>query len=476
MTTKTKPFYAAGRWRTGVGTLAVRSPYDGSVVAEIGVPTDDDVERAVKAAADTFKESRHLPTYARAEALAHISRRIAERVDELAELVAREGGKPLKWSRIEVTRAVSTFRWASEETRRFGGEFVPLDTEQSLGSRAGIVRRFPYGPVLGISPFNFPVNLVAHKVAPALAVGAPIVVKPAGVTPLGALSLAELFDQTDLPKGMLSVLPISSQRAQKLVEDRRFKKLSFTGSGIGWKLKGLDPHKHATLELGGNAGVIVHSDADLDHAAARVAVGGYYQAGQSCISVQRVLIQSEVYEDFVARLIKQVESLKVGDPLDPTVDVGPLIDHDALERVDAWVKEAVEQGAEILTGGKREDPFYHPTVLAKTSPEMKVRCMEIFGPVITVQPYQTFEDALAEVNDSEYGLQAGLFTSSIERAMLAHRELEVGGLIVNDMSAFRADQMPYGGSKESGYGREGLRYAMEEMTEPRIMVLSHVPL
>jgi aldehyde dehydrogenase (NAD+) len=476
MAAKTRPFYVAGQWKTGRGTLAVKSPYDGSVVAEIGVPTDEDVEQAVAAAASTFKESRHLPTYVRAEALALISRRIAERVDELAELVAREGGKPLKWSRIEVTRAVSTFRWASEETRRFGGEFVPLDTEQSLGSRAGIVRRFAYGPVLGISPFNFPVNLVAHKVAPALAVGAPIVVKPAGVTPLGALALAELFDETELPKGMLSVLPISSDRAQKLVEDRRFKKLSFTGSGIGWRLKGLDPHKHATLELGGNAGVIVHSDADLDHAAARVAVGGYYQAGQSCISVQRVLIQSEVYEQFVARLIKQVESLKVGDPLDPSVDVGPLIDHDALERVDGWVKEAVEQGAEVLTGGKREDPFYHPTVLAKTSPEMKVRCMEIFGPVITVQPYQTFEEALAEVNDSDYGLQAGLFTSSIERAMLAHRELEVGGLIVNDTSAFRADQMPYGGSKESGYGREGLRYAMEEMTEPRIMVLSHVPL
>ena len=476
MATTTKPFYAAGRWRTGRGTLAVKSPYDGSVVAEIGVPTDQDVEEAVVAAVDVFKESRHLPTYVRAEALAHISRRIAERVDELSESVAREGGKPLKWSKIEVTRAVSTFRWASEEARRFGGEFLPLDTEQSLGSRAGIVRRFPYGPVLAISPFNFPVNLVAHKVAPALAVGAPIVVKPAGVTPLGALALAELFDETELPKGMLSVLPISSERAQKLVEDRRFKKLSFTGSGIGWKLKGLDPHKHATLELGGNAGVIVHSDADLDHAAARVAVGGYYQAGQSCISVQRVLVQSEVYEDFVPRLIKQVESLKVGDPLDPSVDVGPLIDHDALERVDAWVKEAVEQGAEVLTGGKREDPFYHPTVLAKTSPEMKVRCMEIFGPVITVQPYQTFEEALAEVNNSEYGLQAGVFTSSIERAMLAHRELEVGGIIVNDVSAFRADQMPYGGSKESGYGREGLRYAMDEMTEPRIMVLSHVPL
>jgi acyl-CoA reductase-like NAD-dependent aldehyde dehydrogenase len=472
----TKPYYIAGDWRTGQGTLEVMSPWDGSVVSELGVPTDADVEEAVARAADTFKESRHLPTYVRADGLMHISTRIAERVDEIAEIVAREGGKPLKWSKVEVGRAVSTFRWAAEEARRFGGEFVPLDTEQSLGSRAGIVRRFPFGPVLGISPFNFPVNLVAHKIAPALAVGAPIVIKPAGVTPLGALALAELFDETDLPKGMLSVLPISSERAQKLVEDRRFKKLTFTGSGIGWKLKGLDPRKHVTLELGGNAGVIVHSDADLDHAAGRIAIGGYYQAGQSCISVQRVLIQSEVYDDFVARLVKQVESLKVGDPMDPTVDVGPLIDLGALERIDAWVKEAVSQGAEILTGGKREDPLYYPTILANTTPEMKVRCEEIFGPVITVQPYQTFEEALAEVNNSPYGLQAGVFTSSIERAMLAHRELEVGGVIVNDMSAFRADQMPYGGSKESGYGREGLRYAMEEMTEPRIMVLSHVAL
>jgi acyl-CoA reductase-like NAD-dependent aldehyde dehydrogenase len=472
----TRPFYVAGEWRTGRGTLDVHSPYDDGVVATLGVPTDEDVEDAVVAASETFKESRHLPTYARAEALMHISRGIAERVDELAESVAREGGKPLKWSKVEVTRAVSTFRWAAEEARRFGGEFMPLDTEQSLGSRAGIIRRFPFGPVLGISPFNFPVNLVAHKVAPSLAVGAPIVVKPAGVTPLGALALAELFDQTDLPKGMFSVLPISSDRAQKLVEDRRFKKLSFTGSGIGWKLKGLDPHKHATLELGGNAGVIVHSDADLDHAAARVAVGGFYQAGQSCISVQRVFVQSEVFDTFVVRLVKQVESLKVGDPLDPSVDVGPVIDRGAAERIEEWVNEAVEAGARILTGGRREGQVYWPTVLTDVTPDMKVCREEVFGPVITVQLYQTFEEALADVNDSPYGLQAGVFTSSIDRAMLAHRELEVGGIIVNDVSAFRADQMPYGGSKESGYGREGLRWAMEEMTEPRIMVLSHVPL
>ncbi len=476
MTTSTKTFYIAGEWRTGQGTLEVKSPWDGTVVAELGVPTDADIEDAVASAVETFKESRHLPTYARAEALMHISRGIAERVDQIAEIVAREGGKPLKWSKVEVGRAVSTFRWASEEARRFGGEFLPLDTDQSLGSRAGIVRRFPFGPVIGISPFNFPVNLVAHKIAPALAVGAPIVIKPAGVTPLGALALAELFDQTELPKGMLSVLPISSERAQKLVEDHRFKKFTFTGSGIGWKLKGLDPRKHVTLELGGNAGVIVHSDADLDNAAGRIAIGGYYQAGQSCISVQRVLVQSEVYDDFVARLVKQVESLKVGDPMDPTVDVGPLIEGGAVERVEAWVNEAVAQGAEILTGGRREGPLYYPTILANTTADMKVRCEEVFGPVITVQPYQTFEEALAEVNNTPYGLQAGVFTSSIERAMLAHRELEVGGVIVNDMSAFRADQMPYGGSKESGYGREGLRYAMEEMTEPRIMVLSHIPL
>jgi acyl-CoA reductase-like NAD-dependent aldehyde dehydrogenase len=472
----TRPFYVAGEWRTGQGTLDVHSPYDDSVVATIGVPTDQDVEDAVVAATETFKESRHLPTYARAEALMHISRGVEDRVDELAESVAREGGKPLKWSKVEVTRAISTFRWAAEETRRFGGEFMPLDTEQSLGSRAGIIRRFALGPVLGISPFNFPVNLVAHKVAPSLAVGAPIVVKPAGVTPLGALALAELFDQTDLPKGMFSVLPISSDRAQKLVEDRRFKKLSFTGSGIGWKLKGLDPHKHTTLELGGNAGVIVHSDADLDHAAARVAVGGFYQAGQSCISVQRVFVQSEVIQAFLERLVKQVESLKVGDPLDPSVDVGPVIDRGAAERIEQWVNEAVEGGARLLTGGRREGQVYWPTVLTDVTPDMKVCREEVFGPVITVVPYQTFEEALADVNDSPYGLQAGVFTSSIDRAMLAHRELEVGGVILNDVSAFRADQMPYGGSKESGYGREGLRWAMEEMTEPRIMVLSHVPL
>ncbi|HYG72987.1 MAG TPA: aldehyde dehydrogenase family protein [Actinomycetota bacterium] len=472
-----RPYLVNGEWRTGEGSFEVHSPFDGSVVAEIGVPTQDDVEEATATAAATFEESKHLPVHARADALDHISRRLKESLSENAELIAREGGKPLKWATVEATRAVSTFRWASELIRSGDDEVMRLDTEAALGSRIGIIRRWPIGPVLGITPFNFPLNLVAHKVAPSLAVGAPIVVKPASATPLGALRLAELFAETDLPKGMYQVLPVSSKVADGMARDDRFRKISFTGSSeIGWYLKGIDPKKRVTLELGGNAGVIVHSDADLDLAAQRIAYGGYYQAGQSCISVQRVLVASEVYEDFQARLVKQVESLKVGDPMDPTVDVGPVIQQQEVERIDGWVKEAVSQGATVLTGGEGDGPFYQPTLIADVEPEMKVCREEVFGPVVTISPYQTFEEALRIVNDSKFGLQAGVFTNDINRAFEAHRAIDVGGVIVNDVSAFRADQMPYGGSKDSGFGREGLRYAMDEMTEPRIMVLSHVPL
>jgi acyl-CoA reductase-like NAD-dependent aldehyde dehydrogenase len=472
-----RPFLVNGQWRTGEGTLEVKSPYDDSVVAEIGVPTAADVEEAAAVASETFETSQHLPVHARSEALDHISRRLAETIDENAELIAREGGKPLKWATVEATRAVSTFRWASETIRHGDDELMRLDTEAALGSRIGLIRRFPIGPVLGITPFNFPLNLVAHKVAPALAVGAPIVVKPASATPIGSLRLAEFFAETDLPKGMYQVLPVSSKVADGMARDERYRKISFTGSAaIGWYLKGLDPKKRVTLELGGNAGVIVHSDADLDHAAARIAFGGYYQAGQSCISVQRVLVASEVYDEFTTRLVKQVESLKVGDPMDPTVDVGPVIDKGEVVRIREWVDEAVSQGAEVLAGGTGEGPFFQPTLLSHVKPEMKVCKEEVFGPVVTISPYQTFEEALTSVNDSKYGLQAGVFTNDINRAFQAQRSLEVGGLIVNDVSAFRADQMPYGGSKDSGFGREGLKYAMDEMTEPRIMVLSHVPL
>jgi acyl-CoA reductase-like NAD-dependent aldehyde dehydrogenase len=470
-------FLVAGEWRDAGEAFEVKSPYDGEVVARVASPTERDVEDAVAAAADAFDETRKLPLHRRAEALAHISKRLIERADEVAELIAREGGKPLKWAKVEAARAASTFRWAAEECRRDGGELMRFDADAALGSRVGIVRRFPLGPVLAITPFNFPVNLVAHKMAPALAVGAPIVIKPATKTPLGALLLGELFCETDLPAGMLSVLPIGGSEAGELAKDTRFAKLSFTGSSeVGWKLKSADPRKVVTLELGGNAGVIVHSDADLELAAQRIAFGGYYQAGQSCISVQRVLVQESVSDELCARLVAEVAKLKTGDPLDPETEVGPLIDHDALERVSAWVDEAVQAGAEVLTGGKREDPFYAPTVLARTRPDMKVRCEEIFGPVTTIGTYGDFEDAIAEVNESKYGLQAGVFTSDVKRLFLAFRDVEVGGVIANDVSAFRADQMPYGGTKDSGSGREGLRWAMQEMTEPRVLVLSDVPL
>lgn len=475
--TETKKYLVAGEWREGNETFEVRNPYDGALVAEVASPTSDDVEAAIAAAHDTFDEVRKLPVHVRAEALMHISRRLEERLDEAAEIIVREGGKPLKWARGEAARAVSTFRWAAEEVRRGHDEVMRLDTEAALGSRMGIVRYFPLGPVLAITPFNFPINLVAHKMAPALAVGAPIVIKPATKTPLGALFLGELFGETDLPPGMVSVLPVGGSEAGEMAKDDRFAKISFTGSSeVGWGIKRHAPKKAVTLELGGNAGVIVHSDADLAHAAKRISFGGYYQAGQSCISVQRVLVHKDVAAAFNELLIAEVGSLKSGDTMDPETDVGPVIDHDALERISAWVDEAAQSGAEILIGGKREDPAYSPTVLTKTDERMKVRCEEIFGPVITVEEYSDFAAAIAEVNNSKYGLQAGVFTKNLERIMLAHRDIVAGGVVVNDVSSFRADQMPYGGSKDSGAGREGLRYAMKEMTEPRILVLSNIAL
>jgi acyl-CoA reductase-like NAD-dependent aldehyde dehydrogenase len=474
---ETKSFLVAGEWRGAEDTFDVTSPYDDAVVATLARPSASDVEDAVAAAHHTFEEARKLPVHVRAEALTHISKRLEERLDEVAEVIAREGGKPIKWAKVEAARAVSTFRWAAEETRREGGEIMRLDTEPALGARLGLVRRFPLGPVLAIAPFNFPVNLVAHKMAPALAVGAPIVIKPATKTPLGALMLGEIFLETDLPEGMCSVLPVGGSEAGEMAADERFAKISFTGSTeVGWKLREAAPKKAVTLELGGNAGLIVHSDADLDLASQRIAFGGFYQAGQSCISVQRVLVHDDVADEFSSKLVAEVEKLKTGDPMDPETDVGPLIDHDSLERVTAWVDEAVQAGAEVVTGGKREDPFYQPTVLARTRPEMKVRCQEIFGPVITVGTYRDFDAALDEVNNSNYGLQAGVFTKDVDRLFQAWRDIEVGGLIANDVSAFRADQMPYGGTKDSGTGREGLRYAMAEMSETKILVLSNIPL
>lgn len=471
-----KPFLLAGEWRGGAAALPVTNPFTGDTIDEVARPSWDDLDHALDRAHTAFERTRTQSAGERARVLSAAAAGIKARRDELIDLIIAEGGKPRKFAASEVDRAVSTMTFASEEAKRLTGELIRLDTEPAAAGRLGLARRFPIGPVLGIAPFNFPLNLVCHKVGPALGAGNPIIVKPASATPLSSLTLGEILLEAGAGDA-ISVLPVAAADAERAVADARAPIVTFTGSGVvGWRLKQLAPRKHVTLELGGNAAAIVEPDADLDHAAARIAFGGFYQAGQSCVAVQRVLVHESVYKPMLERLVARVEALVTGDPNDAATDVGPMIDAAALEKVDAWVREALDGGARALCGAKREDPFYEPTVLMDVTPDMKVSCKEIFGPVVTVQPYASFEEALAIANDSEYGLQAGLFTRDIETIFRAHRELRVGGLIQNDVSAWRADQMPYGGVKASGYGREGLRYAMEEMTELRLLVLSNLEL
>lgn len=477
--TDVRPFWVAGYAETGDETFEVTNPYDGHVAAVVSVPTEDQVERAVAAADAVSRDAARLPAHARAEALSEVAAGIAAREDELARLITAESGKPLKWSRVEVHRAVSTFRWAAEEARRFSGELQRLDTSPGADGRIGMVRRFPRGPVLGIAPFNFPLNLVAHKVAPAIAVGAPIVVKPAPKTPLTALVLGELFAETDLPEGMFSVLTLPNERAGALVADPRLPVVSFTGSGpVGWSIRDAVPRKHVTLELGGSAAAVVCADyADrLDWAAVRCATFSNYQSGQSCISVQRVLAAREVHDEFVERLVEEVTALRTGDPWDEKTDVGPLIDLAAAMRVGEWVDEAVGAGARVLTGGSRTDATYVPTVLTDVPQDAKVYAEEVFGPVMVVSQFDDVDEAFAEVNASKFGLQAGVFTRDLQTAFRAHRDLDVGGVVIGDVPSFRADQMPYGGTKESGVGREGVRFAMEDYTYERVMVLTGIDL
>lgn len=474
-------FHVASRPAHGEGELTVHHPYDGRLVGRTTLATADQVEAAVAAAAGVAAEAAALPAHARAAALDHVSRRLAERAEEFARLITAENGKPLKWARAEVGRAVSTFRWAAEEARRFSGELQRLDTDPAATGRIALVRRVPKGPVLGITPFNFPLNLVAHKVAPAIAVGAPIVVKPAPATPLSALLLGELLAGTDLPAGMFSVLPLPNERAAELVVDPRLPVVSFTGSGpVGAAIRRRVPEKHVTLELGGNAAAVIcedwNTDEDLTFAAHRVATFSNYQAGQSCIAVQRVYVHEWLYDAFLPRLVAAVRELRVGDPSDPLTDVGPLISADAAARVEAWVDEAVTAGAAIETGGRREGTTYPPTVLSGVPADARVRTEEVFGPVLVVARVAHDQAAFAAVNDSAYGLQAGVFTHRLDTAFAAHRTLEVGGVIVGDVPSYRADQMPYGGVKGSGVGREGLRSAMEDYTEPRVMVLTGLSL
>ena len=465
--------FVDGNWLNEGEPADVHSPYDHSVVGEVHLGSAAHAETAVRVAQRAFETTKKSPSYERKRILNAISEGIRARREEFSQLMCLEAGKPIKTARGEVDRAVFTFAVAAEEATRIGGEWLPLDWQSSTAGRAGIVRRFPLGPILAITPFNFPLNLVAHKVAPAIAAGCTIILKPAPQTPLCSLLLAEVIAGSGLTTGAFNVLPLANDIAEKLVADDRLKMLTFTGSGkVGWALKQKAGKKRVTLELGGNAGVIVHSDADVVFAAGRCVAGGFGYSGQTCISVQRIYVQRSVYDTFLATLVMGVKKLRMGNPAEDSTDVGPLINESAARRVEEWIKEAAAGGAKIETGGKREGSMVEPTVLTHTRPNMKVTCEEIFGPVVLVEPYEQFSDAIRQVNDSPNGLQAGVFTRDVKLLFSAFDELEVGGVISGDTSSFRIDHMPYGGVKDSGLGREGLRYAIEEMTEPRLLVLN----
>jgi acyl-CoA reductase-like NAD-dependent aldehyde dehydrogenase len=465
--------YVGGQWIETGDAVEVRSPYDNSLVAVVYRAGTQEIEAAIARATEAFQITRKLPVWKRAEALEKISAGIAARREEFAQTIALEAGKPLKTARAEVERAVFTFKVAAEESKRNYGEIVPLDWQPGMDGREAHIRRVPIGPVVGITPFNFPINLVAHKVAPAFAAGDTIIVRPASQTPVIALKLAEIVATSGLPEGAFSVVPSATQAATPLVEDRRIRFLSFTGSpAVGWNLRRQAGNKRVTLELGGNAGVIIHKDADVNYAAERVAWGGFSYAGQSCISVQRVYVHAEVYEAFRDNLVARVNALHVGDPLDEATDVGPVIDSESAGRVEAWVEEACASGARVLTGGKRSGNLWQPTVLAEIRPEMRVSCQEVFAPLVGLYCYTDIQSAIRAVDDSEFGLQAGLFTHDLDVIKSAFDEIEVGGLMVNDVSTFRIDHMPYGGVKLSGTGREGLRYAIEEMSELKLLTFN----
>ena len=461
--------------RTGE-TYEIQSPYDGAPVAVVHRAGPEEVERAIAGAVEAFETTRHLASWQREQVLEKIADGIAARRDEIARTIALEAGKPIKTARIEADRAVFTFRVAAEESKRIYGEIVPLDWLPGNEGRRAEVRRVPLGVIAGISPFNFPLNLVAHKVAPALAAGNPIVLRPASQTPLAALKLAEIVYAAGWPKDAFAVLPCSTETARPLVEDDRIKLLTFTGSpAVGWGLKTKAGRKRVTLELGGNAAVIVHADADVDYAAERIAWGGFTNSGQTCISVQRIYVHDSIYDRFVGELVRRVEELKVGDPLDPDVDVGPVIDGGNADRIGEWLDEAKEAGAEVLTGGERESSVWRPTVLANLRDDLRVSCEEVFAPLVGVNKFSDIESAIDAAARSDFGLQGGLFTNDVRVIEKAFDRIDVGGLMVNDVPTFRIDHMPYGGVKSSGSGREGLRYAIEEMTELKLLTINTRP-
>lgn len=466
-------FLIAGEWRSSDDVLEVRFPYDGILVDSVYMASDRDLDDAIAAAQRGFAQARGLPSYKRTQILQNLHRLMKENFDKLVDLMILEGGKNRKTAVAEATRALQTIAVSAEEAHRIGGEVFSVDWTPAGENRQGFTKRMPIGVVLCITPFNYPINLACHKIGPAIATGNAFILKPAEKTPLSSVLLAQLILEAGYPPEAFSMVNCWGAQAGQMVKDDRIAMISFTGSSsVGWQIKANAGRKKVVLELGGNAGFIVHSDADLALAVREAVSGGFANAGQNCISVQRMLVQADVFEEFADRFMDAVKALKVGDPRDPDTDIGPLINEREAQRVEAWVGEAVAAGATLLYGGQRSGAFIQPTVLGQTQSDMRVNCEEVFAPVVTLRQYQDWDDAIALINDSPYGLQAGVFTRDIKRIMDAWERIDVGGLMVNSASTFRVDHMPYGGVKASGVGREGVRYTIEDMTELRLMVLN----
>ena len=470
-----QPIYLAGEWVESDQELPVRNPYTGNAIAVTFQASREQLERAIVAAQAAFEVTRRMPVFERVTLLQKIAAGLRARRDEMARTIVLEAGKPIREAEVETDRGIFTIETAAEEAKRIAGDVIPLDLLPSSKGRFGMVRRFPIGPIAGISPFNFPLNLALHKIAPALAAGNSIVLKPPSRDPLTMLLFAEILDAAGVPPGAVSILPMDREVGDALVADERFKLLSFTGSpDVGWDMKRRAGMKPVVLELGGNAGVIVDEDADLDFAVGRVKFGAFAYAGQVCISVQRVFIHERVYDRFRDALVEQSRAIVTGDPLDRATDLGPMIDDGAAKRAESWVAQAAADGAQVLTGGRADGRFFPPTVIENATPASFVCSREAFAPLVTLFRIGSFGEGVARLNDSLYGLQAGVFTNRLENALHAFEQIEAGGVIVNDVPTYRIDHMPYGGVKSSGLSREGVRYAIEDMTEPRLMVINRL--
>ena len=472
---ETYPFFLNNRAVAANTDLAVTDKYTTEVAARVPLADPATIDAAIRGAVEAFDAFRRWPAWRRKGVLQHVVTRMTERHEEFARALAVEAGKPIKDARGEVTRGIDTFTIAQEESTRLYGELQPLDISERADGYQSLWKRVPIGPCSFISPFNFPINLAAHKIAPALAVGCPFVLKPASRTPIGALLLGEILAETDLPAGTFSILPSTREGAELFTVDERLKLLSFTGSPeVGWNLKAKAGKKKVVLELGGNAACIVDRGADLDTAVKRILFGAFYQSGQSCIGVQRILGHRDVYQDLRRLLAERTAELKAGDPLDEDTFLGPLITENDAKRLEAWVSEAVAGGGTLLVGGRRDGSFLDATIVENAPKDAALTRREAFGPVATLEPFDAFDEALSVVNDSDFGLQAGVFTRDLDHAFRAFHELEVGGVVINDVPSMRVDSMPYGGVKDSGLGREGIRFAIEDMTEIRLMVLNRV--